>query len=89
MPINNKRGEESGRSSEPSARYLTTREAADYLRLSPRTLEKKRIHADGPPYCKLGSRVVYSRAALDEWVAAQTVSMTGESPSDYRSGLRK
>ena len=29
-------------------RYLTNNEAADYLRLSPRTLEKQRVSGGGP-----------------------------------------
>jgi predicted DNA-binding transcriptional regulator AlpA len=53
--------------------YLTTQEAAAFLRLSPRTLEDKRIDKTGPPYSKLGdsrrAKVVYQEADLIAWVA--------------------
>ena len=34
-------------------RYLTNDEAADYLRLSPRTLEKQRVLGGGPKFLSL------------------------------------
>jgi predicted DNA-binding transcriptional regulator AlpA len=43
-------------------RYLRTQEAARFLGLSPRTLEKHRTYGTGPRYSKLGGRVVYSLA---------------------------
>ena len=41
-------------------RYLRTPEAARFLGLSDRTLEKHRTYGTGPAYRKLGGRVVYS-----------------------------
>ena len=35
-------------------RYLKTMDAAQYLVLSPRTLEGMRVRVDGPPFYKLG-----------------------------------
>ena len=50
-----------GRSASTHARrYLTNREAAEFLRLSPRTLEKRRMLGGGPRYHKFGRRVVYA-----------------------------
>jgi plasmid replication initiation protein len=46
-------------------RFLRTPEAARFLSLSGRTLEKHRIYGTGPQYRKIGGRVVY---ALDEGV---------------------
>jgi hypothetical protein len=49
-------------------RFLRTPEAARYLGLSGRTLEKHRTYGTGPKYRKIGGRVVYggrSRAARD------------------------
>src|SRR5262249_59988188 len=50
--------------SDPNAglppRYLRTAEAARFLGLSPRTLEKHRIYGTGPAYRKIGARVVYA-----------------------------
>ena len=48
-------------------RYLRTQEAARFLGLSERTLEKHRTYGTGPIYRKLGGRVVYSIEALDAW----------------------
>lgn len=45
-------------------RYLCTKEAARFLRLSARTLEKHRTYGTGPLYRKIGGRVVYAIADL-------------------------
>lgn len=52
------------------ARYLRTPEAARFLGLSPRTLEKHRVYGTGPIYRKLGGRVVYAIADLHVWADA-------------------
>lgn len=49
-------------------RYLRTPEAARFLSLSHRTLEKHRCYGTGPRYSKVGGRVVYSVADLQAWV---------------------
>ncbi|MDE2467844.1 MAG: helix-turn-helix domain-containing protein [Bradyrhizobium sp.] len=49
-------------------RYLRTPEAARFVGLSIRTLEKHRIYATGPRYSKLGGRVVYRIEDLQAWV---------------------
>ena len=41
-------------------RFLRTSEAAQFLGLSGRTLEKHRTYGTGPAYRKLGGRVVYA-----------------------------
>ena len=48
-------------------RYLRTKEAATFLSLSARTLEKHRTYGTGPAYHKLGGRVVYSVDDLRAW----------------------
>ena len=48
-------------------RFLRTQEAARFLGLSPRTLEKHRVYGTGPVYRKLGGRVVYALADLQAW----------------------
>lgn len=56
----------------PAANLLTPREAAAFLRISPRTLERYRITGGGPPYIKVGAgtrtRVLYDRDALTAWL---------------------
>jgi excisionase family DNA binding protein len=53
-------------------RYLRTAEAAEYLGVSPRTLEKWRLHGGGPHYCRPPGRHVvrYAVADLDRWLGA-------------------
>ena len=48
-------------------RYLRTPEAARFLGLSGRTLEKHRTYGTGPRYAKLGGRVVYRIEDLQAW----------------------
>jgi predicted DNA-binding transcriptional regulator AlpA len=48
-------------------RYLRTPDAARFLGLSGRTLEKHRTYGTGPQYSKLGGRVVYRIADLQAW----------------------
>jgi len=45
-------------------RYLRTKEAAHYVGLSARTLEKHRTYGTGPAYKKIGGRVVYTLASI-------------------------
>ena len=47
---------------------MTTEEAALYVRLSPRTLERYRVTGEGPTFLKNGRRVFYRQADLDQWL---------------------
>ncbi len=40
-------------------RYLTTRSVAAHTNTSPSFWNQRRVRGDGPPYIKLGSRVLY------------------------------
>lgn len=61
---------------------LTTVEAAEYLRLSPRTLEDMRVTGNGPRYFKLGpgrrSKVVYRREDIEGWLTQFGYGSTSE-----------
>lgn len=48
-------------------RLLRTPEAARFLGLSGRTLEKHRTYGTGPTYRKIGGRVVYALTDLQGW----------------------
>ena len=61
-----------------SPRYLRTAEAARYLSLSPRTLEKHRTYGTGPAYRKIGGRVVYAVADLNAWADTGTRTSTSD-----------
>lgn len=59
-------------------RYLTNDEAAAYLRLSPRTLEKQRVIGGGPRFRKFGRRVMYARTDLDAWADSRSFEATSD-----------
>ena len=59
-------------------RYLRTPEAARFVGLSIRTLEKHRIYGTGPRYSKLGGRVVYRVEDLQAWVDAAAKAATSD-----------
>lgn len=48
--------------------YLTTKEAARRLHISPRTLERHRMLGTGCAFCKIGGRVLYRRVDIEAWV---------------------
>ena len=64
-------------------RFLRTKEAAEFLSLSARTLEKHRTYGTGPSYHKLGGRVVYAIDELESWAARGAVT----SASDPRGSI--
>jgi len=67
--------------SESGNPYLNTREAAGYLGISPRTLEKWRVVGGGPPFRVVGARAVrYARLDLDAF--AGDVRTSTSDPGD-------
>ncbi|SMH43389.1 helix-turn-helix transcriptional regulator [Azospirillum agricola] len=59
-------------------RFLRTPEAALFLGLSGRTLEKHRTYGTGPAYRKLGGRVVYALEDLQSWANRGAVTSTSD-----------
>ena len=57
---------------------LTTKEAARYLRVSPRTLERYRVTGQGPRYLKIGRLVFYRKSDLDAWLAERERRSTSD-----------
>lgn len=57
-------------------RFLTANECADYLRLSPLTVRRfcKRIGAEK----KIGSRCIYDRKVIDDYLAKNDVYEKGQ-----------
>ena len=82
-PTNNNEGGTS--MSGQSTRYLGTREAAAFLGLSPRTLDRYRVTGEGPAFHKFGARIRYAQADLEEWAAARRMTST----SDDRAAGRR
>ena len=59
-------------------RFLRTAEAARFLSLSGRTLEKHRTYGTGPTYRKIGGRVVYAVEDLKTWADRGTKTSTSD-----------
>ena len=57
---------------------LNTQEAAAYLGIQPNTLEVWRCKHKGPRYAKLGTRVLYDKADLDEFFASRSIETLGK-----------
>lgn len=61
---------------------LSTKQAAHYLGLSARSLERWRGIGEGPPFLKLGDRVRsavrYLKSDLDAWLVGQRFNSTAE-----------
>jgi len=80
--------------------FLSVKDAAEYLGLSPHTLYVWRHRRNGPPSFRMGprGRVMYRIEALDAWIREQehadsrsntTLSPLGAAPqkrSDYATG---
>jgi predicted DNA-binding transcriptional regulator AlpA len=70
-------------------RFLRTQEAAEFLGISLRTLEKHRTFGTGPTDRKLGARVVYAVDDLKDWLATEarkfprTKARTGSRPAPH------
>ncbi|MCZ4343762.1 helix-turn-helix domain-containing protein [Sphingomonadaceae bacterium G21617-S1] len=58
--------------------FLSNEEAASFLNLSPRTLEKMRVVGGGPPFCKFGRRVAYAVGDLEAWAANRRCNSTSD-----------
>jgi len=54
------------------AKWLNTKEAAQYLRCSEVRLETWRHDKLGPPFKKIGRSVIYARKELDTWLREQS-----------------
>lgn len=58
--------------------FLDQAETAQLLRISERTLERKRLDGSGPRFRKFGRRVVYGIDELTEWADIHTYQSTSE-----------
>lgn len=58
--------------------FISTKEAAEYLGLSRRTLEKYRVYGAGPQFYKLGRRAMYKPKDLDDWAEARRRASTSD-----------
>ena len=70
-------------------RMLDTKAAAERIGLAPATLETKRSRGGGPPYLKLGAKVVYSEEELERWLAARRRTSTADDRARQPRPTRK
>jgi hypothetical protein len=62
----------------PAVVVLDTRAAADFLGLSPRTLEGLRVKGGGIPFVKIGGAVRYRLATLEAYLQQQERASTSD-----------
>ena len=58
--------------------YLTKDEAAEFLRVSPRTLSRWQAEGSGPPRIKRGRLILYSRQSLVTWLQSHETLGPGQ-----------
>ncbi len=61
-----------------TTRYESRRQLADRSGLSERTYEKLALDGGGPPFVKVGRRVLYPVDEADAWLKARMVRSTSE-----------
>ena len=66
--------------------YLSTRRAAAFLGLSPRTLDRYRVSGAGPAFHRFGNRILYRRDDLEAWASARRVASTSEADTRAHTG---
>lgn len=67
-------------------RFVRTHDAAAFLGLSGRTLEKHRCTGTGPVFRKLGGRVVYAIDDLEAWAADRARNSTSDPGQSQAKG---
>ena len=67
--------------------YMTTRDVAAFLGLSPRTLDRYRVSGAGPGFHKFGNRVRYLRADVVAWAAERRCRSTSDAGAAKDTGL--
>ena len=68
-------------------RAIDAEAAAHFVGLSASTLAKLRLTGNGPIYCKLGRRVVYRPADLEQWLQSRTTRNTSDADARFLKAL--
>jgi predicted DNA-binding transcriptional regulator AlpA len=68
-------------------RVIPASAAALLVGLSQSTLAKLRLTGNGPPYCKLGRRVVYRREDLEAWLESRIARDTSDADARLPKSL--
>ena len=70
-----------------SISLFTEREAARFLRLSPRSLHRLRVAGGGPAFIRAGPRrILYARDALLSWLESRTFQSAAQEGDALASG---
>ena len=70
----------------PTTNFLRNNQAAAFLNLSPRTLEKQRVLGNGPRFRKFGRRVLYALSDLEAWADERRCESTSDLSYDRAVG---
>jgi excisionase family DNA binding protein len=57
---------------------ITGYEAAEYIGVTQRTMERWRVTGDGPRFLKIGRHCLYRRGDLNAWVDARVFENTAD-----------
>jgi predicted DNA-binding transcriptional regulator AlpA len=68
-------------------KVISAKAAARFVGLSQSTLAKLRLNGNGPIYCKLGRRVVYRPADLEQWLQSRTTRDTSDADARFLRAL--
>jgi predicted DNA-binding transcriptional regulator AlpA len=68
-------------------KVVTAKVAARFVGLSESTLAKLRLNGNGPVYCKLGRRVVYRPADLEQWLQSRIARDTSDADARFLKAL--
>lgn len=58
--------------------FLTPKEVSALLKLKPQSLARRRMKGQPPAFYKFGSRVRYSKAEIEDYIAAHAYSSNKE-----------
>ena len=78
MPTTPATNERVSKSPAPLRPLLNEKQAAEFLNVSPRTLQAWRVKGGGPAFLKLGAAVRYRPEALADWVEEQNRANTSD-----------
>ena len=68
-------------------KVVSAKGAAQIVGLSQSTLAKLRLNGNGPVYCKLGRRVVYRLADLEQWLQSRVARDTSDADARFLKAL--
>jgi predicted DNA-binding transcriptional regulator AlpA len=65
-------------------RYLTRREVADQYPISYSTLAHLAMKGKGPPYSRIGKKVIYEDVAVHRWIQSHLINTSVDMPHRVR-----